>query len=63
MATIRYNNVGIRAMSACVPQGVVRNKDLGYLIPEEEIQKTIDSIGVRERRIAEADVCASDLAF
>lgn len=63
MATIRYNNVGIRAMAACVPHGVVYNKDLGYLIPEEEIQKTIDSIGVRERRIADADVCASDLAY
>lgn len=63
MATIRYNNVGIRAMSACVPKGVVYNKDLGYLIPEEEILKTIDSIGVRERRIADADVCASDLAY
>lgn len=63
MATIRYNNVGIRAMSACVPKGVVYNKDLSYLISEEEIQKTIDSIGVRERRIADADVCASDLAY
>ena len=50
-------------MSACVPKGVFYNKDLGYLIPEEEIQKTIDSIGVRERRIADADVCASDLAY
>ncbi len=63
MATIRYDNVGIRAMSACVPKGVVYNKDLGYLIPELEIQKTIDSIGVRERRIADANVCASDLAY
>ena len=63
MPTIKFNNVGIRAMTACVPQGVVHNKDLGYLIPEEEIQKTIDSIGVRERRIAEPDVCASDLAY
>ncbi len=63
MAKIKYYNVGIRAMSACVPQGVVYNKDLGYLIPEEEIQKTVDSIGVRERRIADPDVCASDLAY
>ena len=63
MATIRYNNVGIKAMAACVPQGIVYNKDLGYLIPEDEIQKTIDSIGVRERRIADDDVCASDLAY
>lgn len=63
MATIRYKNVGIRAMSACVPHNVVYNHDLGYLIPEEEIQKTIDSIGVRERRIADVGVCASDLAY
>lgn len=63
MALIRYNNIGIKAMSACVPQGVVYNKDLGYLIPDTEIQKTIDSIGVRERRIADKDVCASDLAY
>lgn len=50
-------------MSACVPQGVVYNRDLGYLIPADEIQKTINSIGVHERRIADADVCASDLAY
>ena len=63
MATIRYDNVGIRAMTACVPKGIVYNKDLGNLIPEDEIQKTIDSIGVRERRIADVGVCASDLAY
>lgn len=63
MATIRYNDVGIRAMSACVPHDVFHNEDLGYMIPKEDIQKTIDSIGVRERRIAGADVCASDLAY
>ncbi|MBO4263436.1 MAG: ketoacyl-ACP synthase III [Bacteroidales bacterium] len=63
MATIRYKDVGIRALSACVPRDVVYNKDLGYLIPEEAIQKTIDSIGVRERRIAAEGVCASDLAY
>ena len=63
MATIKFHNVGIRAMSACVPRGVINNKDLGYLIPEDEIRKTIDSIGVQERRIADADVCASDLAY
>ena len=50
-------------MTACVPKVVVYNNDLGYLIPENEIQKTIDSIGIRERRIADTDVCASDLAY
>lgn len=63
MAIIKYNNVGIRAMSACVPQKVFSNKDLGYLIPEGEIEKTIKSIGVVERRVADDDVCASDLCY
>ena len=50
-------------MSACVPQKVFSNKDLGYLIPEGEIEKTIKSIGVVERRVADDDVCASDLCY
>ena len=50
-------------MSACVPPGVVDNRDLGYLIPEEEINKTINNIGIEQRRIADADVTASDLCY
>jgi len=50
-------------LSACVPQEVVYNKDLGYLIPEEEIDKVIDNIGIEQRRIAAPDVMASDLCF
>lgn len=63
MAKIKYNHVGIRAISACVPKTVQSNRDLGYLIPEEEIEKTIKSIGIEERRIADKDVCASDLCY
>lgn len=63
MAIIRYNNVGIRAMSACVPGKVISNRDLGYLIPESEIGKTIKNIGIEERRIVDNDVCASDLCY
>lgn len=63
MSTIKFHNVGIRTMSACVPSNVVSNRDLGYLIPVEEIEKTIQNIGIEERRIADADVCASDLCY
>jgi len=63
MAIIKYKNVGISAMSACVPSKVYSNRDLGYLIPENEIEKTISNIGIEERRIADDDVCASDLAY
>ena len=63
MATINFQGVGIKAMSACVPPGVVDNRDLGYLIPEEEIDKTINNIGIEQRRIADVDVTASDLCY
>lgn len=63
MATIKYKGVGIRAMSACVPKKIVYNKDLTDLLPEEELEKTIKSIGIEERRIADDDVFASDLAY
>ena len=63
MAKITFQGVGIKALSACVPQEVVYNKDLGYLSPEEEIDKVIDNIGIEQRRIAAPDVMASDLCF
>lgn len=63
MATIRYKNVGIRAMAACVPSKVEYNKDLASFMPQEEVEKMINSIGIRERRICDADVFASDLCY
>lgn len=63
MATIKYKGVGIRAISACVPKNVSKNSELGYLIPEEEIEKTINSIGIKEKRYVDDDVTASDLCF
>ena len=63
MAKITFHGVGIKALSACVPAEVVHNRDLGYLIPEEEIEKTINNIGIEQRRIAEDDVMASDLCY
>ncbi len=63
MAKITLHGVGITALSACVPSDIVSNRDLGYLIPDEEIDKVIDNIGIVERRIAPDDVTASDLCF
>ncbi|WP_297830168.1 ketoacyl-ACP synthase III [uncultured Rikenella sp.] len=63
MAQIKFQNIGIRAVAACVPQNISYNKDLGYLIPEDEIDKTINSIGIKEKRFADQDVCSSDLCF
>lgn len=63
MATIRFQNVGITAISACVPKNIFSNSDLGYLVPEETLEKLIRSIGIKEKRFADKDVCSSDLCF
>lgn len=62
MANIQFNGVGIRAVAACVPADVSRNADaLRGLLPDDEIEKTIHAIGIREKRLAPKNVCASDL--
>lgn len=63
MATIRYKNVGISAMSACVPKKIAYNKDLTNIMSAEEVDKMISSVGIHERRICDDDVFASDLCF
>lgn len=64
MAILEFNNVGITAMSACVPMNVIDNYryDLD-LWPEEEVKKVVDKVGVAERRFADEKTCASDLCF
>ncbi|MDR2384061.1 MAG: ketoacyl-ACP synthase III [Tannerella sp.] len=63
MAIIKYKNVAISAISACVPKTVSSNHELRSMMPEEEVEKVINSIGIKEKRIADKDVCASDLCF
>jgi 3-oxoacyl-[acyl-carrier-protein] synthase-3 len=63
MATIKFKNVGMTAISACVPKKVISNYDLGYMMPEENIEKLVSSIGIIEKRFADKDVCTSDLCY
>lgn len=63
MAIITYRNVGVTAAAACVPQRVSDNSSLEYLLSREDLEKTIRAIGIERKRIAESDVCASDLCF
>jgi len=63
MAIIHYKNVGLTAIAACVPPRRFSNYDLGYLIPEESIEKLVNTIGIKEKRLVESDVCTSDLCY
>ena len=62
MAKLKFGGIGISALAACVPAQISRNEEaLRGLVPAEEIAKTISAVGIAEKRIAPADVCASDL--
>lgn len=63
MATIRYKGVGITAMAACVPPQKAYNRDLTDIMPTEEVEKIINSVGIQERRICDEDIFASDLCY
>lgn len=63
MATIKYKNVGIKAIAACVPSNIVRNEELVSIMPEDEVRKMIDSVGIKERRVCDQNTFASDLCY
>ena len=64
MAILTYRNVGITALSACVPGRVIDNYHYDLDIwPEDEVRKVVDKVGVIERRFVDDKTCASDLCF
>lgn len=64
MAILTYNNVGITALSACVPNRVIDNYHYDLDIwPEDEVRKVVDKVGVAERRFVDDKTCASDLCY
>ena len=63
MAIINYSNVGISAISACVPKKVINNYEYTQYFPKEDVKKVVDKIGVYERRFVDEKTCSSDLCY
>lgn len=63
MALLKFENIGIEALSATVPKHVVKTKDFISIFSEEHIKKFISATGIEERRISDSDTCSSDLCF
>ena len=55
----RIDNIHIAGISAAVPKNVLYNENL----PFEDIQKTIQSIGIKSRHAVNESQCTSDLCF
>ena len=62
MAFVEINNIKLKGLTVCVPSNVVENSSY-TVVPESERPAFIQAIGIERRRVAPADVCASDLCY
>lgn len=63
MSILKYKNIGIKALSACVPKHIIDNYKYTSHFPEEDVKKVVDKIGIAERRFASDKTCSSDLCY
>jgi 3-oxoacyl-[acyl-carrier-protein] synthase III len=63
MALFSINNVRVAGISACVPKRNVSNSDSDPYLLEEDMKKIMTTTGIENRRIAEGNLCTSDLCF
>lgn len=63
MAILNYNGIGITALSAAVPQHVIKNYEYTEYFPAEQVKEVVDKVGIFERRFADSETCSSDLCF
>ncbi|MCC6372472.1 MAG: ketoacyl-ACP synthase III [Bacteroidia bacterium] len=62
MAFFSIANIALKGISAAVPKTVASNSTLQGYSPEE-LQKLISTLGIQQRRVAQAEQCASDFCM
>lgn len=62
MAYFTINNVAFRGVAACVPKKILRTEDIP-LFTAEEAAKFNEQVGIFQRRVAEENICTSDLCY
>ena len=60
MAYLDINHVKLQGVTVCIPKNIVENMEY-EVVPAEQRQKFVETIGIERRRVADADVCTSDL--
>ena len=63
MAYLKFENIGVSGMAAAVPANVIDNYKYTEYFDKESVKDVVDKIGIKERRFADKDTCASDLCF
>lgn len=63
MGQIIFRNIGIRAISACVPRNIVKTIDQDKYFSKENLEAFINTTAIEERRISDNNTTASDLCL
>ena len=63
MAYLEFKNVGISGLAAAVPGNIIDNYKFTTYFDAESVKDVVDKIGIKERRFADKDTCASDMCF
>jgi 3-oxoacyl-[acyl-carrier-protein] synthase III len=63
MALLKFNNVGIAGMAACVPANTIDNCTYTDFFSEAEAKEITDKTGILQRRFALPGITASDLCY
>ena len=63
MALLKFKNVGIAGMAACVPANTIVNYNYTEHFSAEEAKEVTDKTGILERRFALPGTTSSDLCF
>ena len=63
MAFLRFDNVGIKGLAACVPENTVINRNYTQTFSAKDAALICDKTGIEERRFALSGTTASDLCY
>lgn len=63
MALLRFESIGISGLAAAVPKTIVDNMAPNDFFSEKEAKSVVRMTGIKERRKAKDDQCASDFCY
>lgn len=61
MAALQFDRIGISGIAAAVPKNTINNYEYTANFPADDVREIVEKTGIKERRFAEPQHCASDL--
>lgn len=63
MAQLTFQDIGIKALAAAVPENTIKNVNYTEHFPAEDVKEIVEKTGIKERRFVTDDMTASDLCY